>query len=187
MKLKLLVIFSLLAAFVVVWGLSFADDDSDDGENMRLWNKTIGVTPNNNTVYEQECGSCHFAYQAGLLPEQSWRNIMNQLEEHFGENAELDTQEHQAILNYLTDNSADKSNARHAKHIMRSLSKDQAPLRITEVPYIKKEHREIPARLINDNPKVTSLSHCNRCHQNVAQGSFSENEVLIAGYGKWDD
>jgi len=191
MKIKLMIIFSLVTVFIAVWGMSFADNDGDEHgdkeENMRLWNKTVGVTPSNNRLYQQECGSCHFAYQAGLLPEQSWRNIMGQLDEHFDENAELDTTEHQDILNYLTSNSADKSNARHAKRIMRSLSNNQAPLRITEVPYIKKEHHEIPDRLIKDNPKVTSLSHCDRCHQSVAQGSFSENDILISGYGKWDD
>ncbi|NOZ52265.1 MAG: hypothetical protein GXP08_03835 [Gammaproteobacteria bacterium] len=187
MKPKLFIILSLLTAFVVVWGLSFADSDGDDDKNMRLWSRTTGVSPNNNILYQQECGSCHFAYQAGLLPEQSWRAIMTQLDEHFDENAELDPQEHKEILNYLTNNSADKSNARRSRHIMRSLSPNQAPLRITNIPYIKKEHREIPARLITGNPKVSSLSNCDNCHQNAAQGSFSENAIKIPGYGKWDD
>ena len=46
-----------------------------------------GVKPVNSKLYIKECGSCHFAFQPGLLPEKSWVKIMNNLENHFGTDA----------------------------------------------------------------------------------------------------
>ena len=37
------------------------------------------VAPVNNELYVKECGYCHFAYQAGLLPSSSWNKIMSNL------------------------------------------------------------------------------------------------------------
>lgn len=36
---------------------------------------SVSVKPVDNTIYEKECGSCHFAYPAGLLPSNSWKRI----------------------------------------------------------------------------------------------------------------
>ena len=109
------------------------------------------------------------------------------LEDHFGDNAELGAQENEKILSYLVANSADKTSYRRSKKIMRSVSLSNPPLRITEISYFKREHDEIPQRLIKDNEKVASLSHCDACHQKAETGSFSERHIRIPGYGKWDD
>jgi len=50
-----------------------------------------------------------------------------------------------------------------------------------------REHREIPDRLITGNPDVSSLSNCAACHRHADAGSFSEREILVPGYGHWDD
>ena len=34
---------------------------------------------------KNECSACHFAYPASMLPEASWKKIMESLENHFGE------------------------------------------------------------------------------------------------------
>jgi hypothetical protein len=60
-------------------------------------------------------------------------------------------------------------------------------LRITEIPYIRHEHDEIPDRLITGNAEVVSLSRCEGCHGGAVQGSFSENDIRIPGFGKWED
>jgi hypothetical protein len=70
---------------------------------------------------------------------------------------------------------------------MRSLSASDTPLRITELPYFRHEHDEIPKRLVKDNPEVGGFSQCDSCHQDAKQGYFSENRVTIPGYGRWDD
>ena len=44
----------------------------------------------NNEVYKKECGSCHFAYPAGLLPSNAWNKMMENLSNHFGDDASVD-------------------------------------------------------------------------------------------------
>ena len=160
------------------------DDDDDDD---RFWKRQPGVAPVTSQVYKDECGSCHFAYQPGLLPARSWKKMMAGLADHFGDNAELDPETHKTLLNYLVSNSADKSTHRRSKKITRSIRVSDAPLRITDISYIKKEHDEIPDRLISGNEKVASLSNCNACHTTIETGSFSERKINIPGHGRWDD
>lgn len=185
MKRNYLLVTLLSMALALTWGLSFGDDD-DDGDRS-FWKRKPGVAPVTNSLYREECGSCHFAYQPGLLPEQSWSKIMSSLDDHFGDNAELNPEAHQQIVDYLKRNSADKANDRRSRKILRSVSLASAPLRITETSYIKHEHDEIPRRYIAGNDKVASLSNCDACHQKAAQGSFSEREINIPGVGRWDD
>jgi mono/diheme cytochrome c family protein len=138
-------------------------------------------------LYKEECASCHMAYPASLLPARSWVKILNNLERHFGDNAGLDPATLANLSQYLLANSADTSNSRRSRKLLRSLPTDDTPLRISELPYIRREHHEIPNRYIESNPQVTSLSNCNACHQGAEQGTFNEHQVRIPGYGSWDD
>lgn len=154
------------------------DDDRRSGPD---------VAPASLPLYQQECGSCHFAYQPGLLPARSWSKLMAGLSDHFGDSAELAPPERKAIEDYLLYNAADRAREYRAVKIARSLRPGEAPLRITEVPYIVQKHREIPAALITGNSKVGSLSNCAACHTRADSGSFREREIDIPGYGQWDD
>lgn len=135
-------------------------------------------------LYVEECGSCHLAYPAQLLPPRSWQAIMSQLDDHFDENAELDTESRQAIEAYLAEASQSKNGS--YRKLFRNLG-DKVPLRITELPYFIHEHDEIPSRFIKANDKVGSLSQCNACHKSAEQGDFDEDDVFIPGFGRWDD
>lgn len=145
------------------------------------------VAPATSDVYREGCGECHFLYQPGLLPESSWRKLMapEALADHFGENAELDDENRVAILEFLVANSADKSAYKRSKKIMASLAPGDAPLRIIEVPYIKRKHHEIPERLVKGNDKVKSLSYCDKCHQKADENTFDDDTVNIPGHGDW--
>ncbi len=147
-----------------------------------------GVAPVNNATYKEECGACHFPYQPGLLPAASWKKLVDAkaLEDHFGDSAELDEDVRKQIEQYLLANAADKSQHKRSRKIMASLNKGQTPLRITDTPYIKEKHAEIPASWIKDNPKVGSLSACNNCHKKADQGIYDEDTVFIPGHGTWD-
>ena len=138
-------------------------------------------------LYTDECGSCHFAYQPGLLPAQSWERIMAGLEDHFGENAELDEQKRQQIAQYLMQNSAGQVPQGLPQRISASLGSDNPPLRVTETRFFRHEHDEIPQRLVTGNDKVRSFSNCDACHTRAKQGSFREHEIRIPGFGRWDD
>ncbi len=131
------------------------------------------------TRYHAECGSCHTPYPARLLPAHAWQQIMGRLDNHYGDNAELPP-ETQALLNrYLVD---------HAGRASRysSPASDKLP-RITEQPWFTHEHNEIPARMVTGNPKVGSFGNCAACHTGAAQGRFSEHNVHIPGYPRWED
>ena len=167
---------------VLPWSITFGDE----GEHSILKWKP-GISPVTNAVYKDECGSCHFAYQPGLLPARSWEKIMSSLASHFGDNAELSSHNHQQILSYLTANSADKVNDRRSKKIVRSIAPNDTPVRITDTPYIRRKHDEIPSRLITGNDKVTSLSRCEACHQTADKGFYNESQIRIPGVGRWDD
>jgi len=133
-------------------------------------------------LYLEECASCHMAYPAGLLPVKSWQKVMAGLEDHFGESAELDSLTRQQIEDYLVRESKRGS----YRKLFRNLG-DATPLRITELPYFVHEHDEIPARFVGDNDKVKSLSQCNACHRGAERGQFDEDDVVIPGFGRWDD
>jgi len=144
------------------------------------------ILPVTNTDYQDECSACHFAYQPGLLPSASWKNLMAGLQDHFGENAELDVDANKQLTDYLVANAADKSTTKRSARIVKSIS-SSVPLRITEVPYIRNKHYEVPRRLIQGNEKVKTLANCDACHTKAGQGFYSERYVRIPGYVRWED
>lgn len=146
-----------------------------------------GIAPVKNSNYIKECSSCHFAYQPGLLPSRSWKKIMSDLENHFGDNAELDIAVQKELLRYMMDNGADRSDHRRSKKIMRSIENKDTPLRITKVRYFRHKHEDLPKRMVEGNPKVTSLGNCGACHTQADTGSFLEGEINIPGFGNWDE
>ncbi|MCG7916446.1 MAG: diheme cytochrome c [Candidatus Thiodiazotropha taylori] len=137
--------------------------------------------------YREECGSCHFPYQPGFLPEASWRLVMSGLEEHFGENAELSDYETDFILNYLTQNAAETLKGEISRKVIWSIRSKQPPIRITETDFFKHEHDEIAPRVLYNNGEKIQFSNCDSCHTRAIQGAFNEHEIEIPGYGPWDD
>lgn len=135
-------------------------------------------------IYQAECGSCHMAYPAQLLPTDSWVRMMGALGDHFGENAELDDKSAQQIGDFLIQTSRPVDG--QYRRMLRNLD-GQTPLRITELPYFRHEHNEIPSRLIQGNDKVGSLSQCDACHRGAGKGWFDEDNVVIPGVGRWHD
>lgn len=192
-NMKMIITGTGIVGLILTASLVMGDDDryerSERGEGFfsQFFSKKPDVAPVKNTVYKEECGSCHFAYQAGLLPARSWDKMMGDLENHFDENAELDKDIQVALAKYLVKNAADDANYKRSKRIMNSLGKNDTPLRITETPYFIRKHDEIPRRMVQDNPKLGSFSKCAACHVNAEKGSYEEDEVHIPGVGKWDD
>ena len=186
----------LLVGFLMTLGVAqwvLGDDDEHEHEHHeesylgRMLGYGVDVEPVKNAQYKEECGSCHFAYQPGLLPQRSWQHMMKGLDNHFGDNAELDKGVHEQISRYLLDNAADKSSKGRSPGISRSIPADQSPLRFSETRYFKRKHYEIPERLVKGNAKVGSYSNCGACHTKADSGSFDEHQVVIAGFGRWDD
>ena len=129
------------------------------------------------SIYFDECGACHFAYQPELLPEASWAKIMSGLENHFGDSIILLDGSEGMIKHYLKAKSAENSSQKHSMKIMGSLGR-HTPLRITDIPYIRKKHNDISDD-ITDRNSIGSLSNCSACHISAEDGIYSEDDVSI--------
>jgi hypothetical protein len=131
------------------------------------------VYRNSNETYEKECGSCHFPYQPGWLPERSWRSIMSSLSSHFGENADLKVGQRQAVLDYLVANSADKARSLRSHEIMEVIKPNETPISITKVLYVGGIHGGFLDPAFKGKPQVKTLAQCSTCHQKADRGWFS--------------
>lgn len=185
---KILSISALIITSLAITGIAVGDDDYEE-HGFKRWfgERSLDVAPVKSDRYKAECSSCHFAYQPGLLPARSWKKLMIGLEDHFGDNAELDADDHKAILNYLITNAADHSDYKRSRKFANSIGKNEAPLRITDTLYFKRKHDEVPARMVTGNKEVGSFSNCAACHRNAESGSYDEHQIRIPGYGHWDD
>jgi cytochrome c553 len=187
MKYRLPVLALLAILLTIAGGLAAAEESLLKAIITPLRQKDI--VPVNNKQYMDECGSCHFAYQPGLLPAKSWEKLLTPeaLSKHFGENAELDKDTLTIIYNYAVANAADKSYHKRSRKIAQATADGEATIRITELRYIKRKHHEIPQKMINDNKDVKSLSNCDACHTQAAKGVFDADTVRIPNYPDWDD
>jgi cytochrome c553 len=131
------------------------------------------VFRNTNATYEKECGSCHFPYQAGWLPERSWRVVMSSLANHFGENAELKVGQRQEVLNYLVANSADKANSLRSHEMMEVIKPNETPTSITKVLYVGGIHGGFLDPNFKGKPQVKTLANCATCHHRADRGWFA--------------
>ncbi len=135
--------------------------------------------PVTDAMTRKECGECHMAFQPAFLPARSWAKIMDTLSDHFGEDASLPKEKVEHIKQYLMANAAD---TRWRSKMMRGVSKDWTPLRITELPYWKREHdEEVPPQAWKD-PKVGSKANCKACHRYADVGVYEAEEYEYGGY-----
>jgi cytochrome c553 len=130
-------------------------------------------------TYVNECGSCHTAYAPGLLPARSWRKMMGELGNHFGEDASLEETQRLDILKTLEFLAADGSQANmRMRRINGAIAAGAAPQRISETGYFKYMHDEVPA-YIWKRKKIGSLANCIACHIRANDGRYGEREVRI--------
>ena len=187
----------LTAAFLSLGavGLALGDSDDDDHERQEKgggWVKSRpDVAPVMNPTYGQECGSCHMAYQPGLLPALDWARIMgpDALTDHYGDDASLSDALRGEIASYLIANSADQgtSSRSRAFAFVGEATADTALPRITRTRYFVNKHDEVPAHLVTGNPDVGSFSQCDSCHRGANEGIYNEEQVSIPGHGRWED
>jgi cytochrome c553 len=120
-----------------------------------------------NSTWKAECGSCHLAYPPNLLPAPAWRRLMGGLDKHFGSDASIDTRSASEIGAFL------ENNAGQGKR-----GSDSGTLRISETPWFRRKHDEVPASAWK-NPKVRTAANCTACHAGAERGDFDEHAVRI--------
>ena len=154
----------LSAALVFTLGLS--EISADEG---------VRVPPIDHAATLKECGGCHLAFPPQMLPARSWAKMMNDLADHFGENAALDQAVRDDIGAYLAAHAADAPATKGGARFTKGLAADFVPLRITETPYWKREHDEIADSRFTD-PKIKSKANCVACHRTAGKGEFLEED-----------
>jgi hypothetical protein len=149
----------------------------DEAVQRRQAGKSIAFVANK--TYQTECMSCHVGYLPGFLPGRSWKKLMGDLENHFGENASLDDPAKSDLLKYLLVNAADSaSSTPRSKKIARMIGDADQPIRITETPFWKKRHSSVKA-YVWKRPDVGSKAKCDSCHRDAPKGIYDEHDVHI--------
>lgn len=161
-----LIFFAVLILFPA---FAFADDRHDKGS------KHLPVVTND--TYKNTCGSCHFAYQPGLLPSRSWMKIIDEQNAHPGGALSLDEKEKTEVKKYLTQNSAENTQAKRSKKIMDSVG-SSTPVMISEIAYIKHKHHEINQEVFA-RKAIGSRGNCIACHKNAESGVYEDDDVVI--------
>lgn len=132
-------------------GAAFADD----------------IFTGSNAKWKTECGSCHVAYPAQLLPATSWRQMMKGLDRHFGTDASVDAATAAEIGTFLEEYAGSK----------RGIA-GESTLRVSETAWFQREHRKVDAATWK-NPNVRSAANCAACHSNAEAGDYSERGIRI--------
>lgn len=127
-------------------------------------------------AYLAECGSCHEPYHPSLLPGAAWQALMGNLGKHFGDDASLDPTRQKEITAWLAMNAAETWDTEAASRL-RAFG-GAAPLRITELPYWRKRHADIPDSVFARS-SIRSKAHCSACHQDAASGRFDDQAIAI--------
>ena len=138
-----------------------------------------------------ECSECHMAYQPQMLPQRSWRRLMEGLPVHFDEELSLDEETIQQVLRYLLDNAADTSDTKGARKFLRGIGSGDDPIRITDTPRWKEKHHELPEAAWSD-PRIAFKGRCEVCHTEAERGLYDDDEGLrVPGpkgtWRRWED
>lgn len=127
-------------------------------------------------LWQAQCSDCHAPFHPTLLPAESWRKMMADLSDHFGEDASLPADAVQAITAYLVAHSAETSDSFAANAFRRV---DPAkPLEITSAPFWVWRHHSIPAAVFAA-PKIKAKQNCAACHGDAASGTFAPQSISI--------
>ena len=163
--------FGLLLALLAVTVMTAAAEASDrKGKNR----PQMAANP----AYEQNCGSCHMAYPAVLLPTASWNKLLPDSGEHFGEKLPLTPAEMGQTRAYLASHAADSGmGGKMGRKIMDSLGA-MTPEHITDVPYIIRKHRKVDPAVFK-RASVGGMANCVACHPGAVRGNFEDDYVSI--------
>jgi cytochrome b len=157
--------------FVLVYALSVKDNMITAGYHQPVDYKK------ENALFVNECASCHILYPPSLLPKKSWKTMMANLDDHFGDDASLEPEDTQNILKYLLDNSAEYSTSEASVNILNSLQ-NKDTIAITQTPFWKKRHKNMDSKYFKSK-KVKSKANCKACHSDVEKGLIEDSNIKI--------
>ncbi len=126
------------------------------------------------SAYKNECASCHIGYAPYLLPQKSWEKMMENLENHFGDDASFDgTQE---VLGFLVRHSSQNYNNKFRVNLARENSDEMA---ISNRAFFKTAHKNVPQSLFKSE-SIKSKANCNACHKDAEMGLLGKSNIDFA-------
>jgi hypothetical protein len=141
----------------VTWIPCAQADDEDEGGRRAVVS---------NAKWQAECGSCHVAFPARMLPAESWRAMMSGLDKHFGTDASLEPQVAEEITAFLVQHASKRKSDPAAKPL----------LRISEMRWFVREHRRVSEGTWK---LVKSPANCAACHTKAESGRFGEHDIRM--------
>ncbi|MDQ6989902.1 MAG: hypothetical protein Q9M19_08460 [Mariprofundaceae bacterium] len=178
------IVFATLAATRSVWL-----DVEKDLTFLRAYIPKVTMLPQEkNEAYAQACAACHMLYMPSMLPARSWQKMMGELQDHFGDNAELEAAVVSEITAYLQSQAADKVENIYAQPMMALLKDEEMPMRASDTMYFKLLHDVVKPAMVVGNPDVTSFARCDTCHHEAVAGRFNKLNARIPNYflqGVW--
>lgn len=123
------------------------------------------VQSNEASLYREECGACHAAFPARLLPPASWSTLLTDLPHHFGTDAAVRPEVQRRLAAWLPGQGAAGRPRPEGDRITRS-------------GWFRREHSEMPATVWS-RPSIKSPSNCGACHTGADSGVFDEHDVRI--------
>ncbi|MGM0520060.1 MAG: cytochrome b/b6 domain-containing protein [Campylobacterota bacterium] len=147
-----------------------------DDKNIFLSSKFEAIDyKQENALFVKECSSCHILYPPHLLPKKSWKTLMSNLDNHFGDDAWIVPEDNRNILNYLLNNSAQNSTRKESYKILNSIGNKDI-IAITKTTYWKKEHKKIPKEVFK-HKNVKSKANCKACHSDIEKGLIKNENI----------
>lgn len=107
--------------------------------------------------------------------------MMGELEDHFGDNAEVDDETAAELSAYLAKYSLRAGQPTRFSRMLRNMPAEP-PLRITDTPYMAQVHESIADTLGMEQLDEGFLSPCADCHKQAAEGVF-DKDLIYQGYG----
>lgn len=131
-------------------------------------------------VWQEECGACHLAYHPSLLPARSWKLILANQADHFGEDLALEAEVIRRLMDYALGNAAETTPTEASWKILRSIDPNTTPRRITQTGYWQAKHRDLGDALWRQ-PQINGRANCDACHLDAERGTFADAAMRIPG------
>ncbi len=138
-----------------------------------------GVPPETlDTVFAEQCGSCHLAFPPSLAPAATWNAILDRMNAHFGRDTGLPPPMIAQLRVYLDANAAEHWDTLPSWRLR--TPDPGGSLRITATPGWRRIHRGIPASVFAA-PPIFNRSACEACHADAATGLFAPQDIAVPG------
>lgn len=145
--------------------------------------KTLGQLPLDGwsplhypTVYQEKCGQCHWTIHPSLIPEERWRELLNQMSHHYGKKVVLTGPEALAISSFILVHAAEDWDTDAAHRFRKPVAE---PVQgITDHPLWRKIHARIDPDSLR-TPPVLSPTNCPVCHHDALSGRFDPHAIHL--------